>query len=58
MDEYEAERPLTDDELAERRRAAFGALPGRIREADMVETADVGPPPEEPAEPAVRREWG
>ncbi|HEU5110235.1 MAG TPA: hypothetical protein VFT95_16970 [Micromonosporaceae bacterium] len=50
--------PLTDDELAALRQAKFGALPARVRSTDMVETADTGPPHEEPPEPAVRREWG
>jgi hypothetical protein len=64
MDSYQ-DRPgdarpaeLSEDELAERRRAKFGALPPRIRSSEMVETADAGGAVEEPAEPAVRREWG
>ena len=64
MDSYEDRagevRPaeLSEDELAERRRVKFGALPPRVRSSEMVETADTGGPAEEPAEPAVRREWG
>ena len=49
---------LSDAELAERRRAKFGALPARVTSSEMVETADTGAAVEEPAEPAVRREWG
>jgi hypothetical protein len=64
MDSYEdragEERPaeLSEDELAEQRRAKFGALPPRVRSSEMVETADAGAAVEEPPEPAVRREWG
>jgi hypothetical protein len=48
----------SEAELAELRHVKFGALPARITPADMVETADTGTAAEEPAEPAVRREWG
>jgi len=48
----------SDADLAERRRAKFGALPRRITASELVETMDTGGAAEEPAEPAVRREWG
>jgi hypothetical protein len=57
--QHEAGQPeLSEADLAERRRAKFGALPPRITASEMVETADTGAAIEEPAEPAVRREWG
>jgi hypothetical protein len=59
MDERPASpERLTDEEIEARRRARFGTLPVRIMPADLVETARTEPPHEEPAEPAVRREWG
>jgi hypothetical protein len=48
---------FTDEEFAFLRHVRFGELPARVAPADMVETAETDPPPEEPGQPPVRREW-
>jgi hypothetical protein len=57
-DDREHTERFTDEELEFLRHVRFGELPPRVAPADTVETSETDPPPGDPPEPQVRREWG
>ena len=58
QDSREHTEQFTDEEYACLRYVRFGELPPRVAPADLVELAETDPPPPEPHELPVRREWG